>query len=74
MHESHGETGVADFELLHSRKHDRGRHAPGIRNTAQARALLRQLRTTKRANMPIILWLLGVPLSLVIILALLGAF
>ena len=30
MHESHGENGVADFELLHSRKHDRGRHARKI--------------------------------------------
>lgn len=29
---------------------------------------------TKEGNMPIILWLLGVPLSLIIVLALLGVF
>jgi hypothetical protein len=30
--------------------------------------------TIKEGNMPIILWLLGVPLSLIIVLALLGVF
>ncbi|RKE72566.1 hypothetical protein [Pseudorhodoplanes sinuspersici] len=30
--------------------------------------------TNKEGNMPIILWLLGVPLSVIIILALLGVF
>jgi hypothetical protein len=33
-----------------------------------------QTDTHRRATMPIILWLLGVPLSLVIVLALLGVF
>jgi|GEM_PF-4538350 len=37
-------------------------------------ALLLRLRKTKEGNMPIILWLLGVPLSLIIVLALLGVF
>jgi len=37
-------------------------------------ALLPRLRKRRRANMPIILWLLGVPLSLIIVLALLGVF
>jgi hypothetical protein len=33
-----------------------------------------QTEHQRRATMPIILWLLGVPLSLIIVLALLGVF
>ena len=44
-----------------------------VEPASRCRVVLR-LTIAKEATMPIILWLLGVPLSLVIILALLGVF
>jgi hypothetical protein len=38
------------------------------------RTLSPRRKTDQEATMPIILWLLGVPLSLIIVLALLGVF
>jgi hypothetical protein len=49
-----------------------------MKNAGTTLALLRCRRIKwihiRRATMPIILWLLGVPLSLIIVLALLGVF
>jgi hypothetical protein len=45
-----------------------------VRNHVRPYALSAQRTTLMEATMPIILWLLGVPLSLVIVLALLGVF
>ncbi len=43
------------------------------RNPRRRRALVLRPTTTE-SDMPILLWLLGVPLSLIIVLALLGVF
>ena len=44
------------------------------RNTANHLAFSLQVKTLRRETMPVILWLLGVPLSVIVIAALFGAF
>jgi hypothetical protein len=44
------------------------------RNDRSSRPLLTQLDNSEEFHMPVILWLLGVPLSVIVIAALFGAF
>jgi hypothetical protein len=44
------------------------------RNQGKASALFLRTRNERRNNMPILLWFLGVPISLILVLMLFGAF